>query len=238
MTWKRLHILAEGPTEEQFANDVIKPHLYQYAVNSSVQCIVTKRLRQGPDKKGGLTDYRKAREHLVRLMNEHKDTNCFFTTMFDIYHMPSSTEPEKSFPGYAEAMREIKSSHFEKGLTILAQKMKEDLQPEVPRVDRLLPYFQLHEFEALIFVDLSYLRFHYPVMCGDLQLEQLEQALQSAQSDPEKINHENGPAARIIEQIKTYRKPTGAMIAQDIGLFRLREKCHFFDLWLTSLEKL
>lgn len=238
MTWKRLHILAEGPTEEGFANEVIKPHLNQYEIDSSVQCIITKRIQRGADKKGGLTDYRKAREHLVHLMNEHRDTNCFFTTMFDIYHMPSATEPEKSFPGYETAMREIKAANFEAGLDIFAQKIKEDLVADVPRVDRLIPYFQLHEFEALIFADLNYLRALYPVACGEVQFQLLEQALHSAQGDPEKINHEQGPAARIIEQIKIYKKLTGITIAENIGLYHLRQKCHFFNVWLTKLETL
>ncbi len=39
----RLHIIAEGQTEEAFVNELLTPHLGNFNISTSVHCITTNR---------------------------------------------------------------------------------------------------------------------------------------------------------------------------------------------------
>ena len=52
----RLHITAEGQTEERYANRVLVSHLGNCQVVADVRCVKTGR-RRGRDYRGGLLDY-------------------------------------------------------------------------------------------------------------------------------------------------------------------------------------
>lgn len=41
----RLHVIAEGQTEETFVRDVLAPHLAHYAVYTDVRCLDSSRRR-------------------------------------------------------------------------------------------------------------------------------------------------------------------------------------------------
>ena len=67
--------------------------------------------------------------------------------------------------------------------------------------------------------------------------------LASGFASPELINEgdHTAPSKRIIAVIPEYKKEkatAGPLVAQKIGLTRLRERCPHFDAWLTRLEKL
>ena len=57
----RLHVLAEGQTEEGFVNEILAPELATHDIFADVHCITTGR-RHGRLFRGGLTIY----EHLAR----------------------------------------------------------------------------------------------------------------------------------------------------------------------------
>ncbi|NJL76090.1 MAG: DUF4276 family protein [Saprospiraceae bacterium] len=60
---------------------------------------------------------------------------------------------------------------------------------------------------------------------------------------PEEINEsaQTAPSKRIIQYLPNYEKQksqVGPMIAEDIGLELLRQRCPHFNEWITKLESL
>jgi hypothetical protein len=94
----RLHVVAEGQTEERFVNQVLRPHLAARDVFTDVRCVETSRERRRHQiYRGGLLDYRRARADLARWMKQDDHPEVWFTTMFDLYALP------EEFPGFADA---------------------------------------------------------------------------------------------------------------------------------------
>ena len=136
----RLHVTAEGRTEQAFAQKVLAPHLASFNVFVDARCVLTsKDKRAAKEYRGGLLGYERAKKDIQAWLKEDRHTECRFTTMFDLYALPDD------FPGYAEAMR-INDLYDRVGT--LEQKMAEDIGDS-----RFIPYIQLHEFEALILAD-------------------------------------------------------------------------------------
>ena len=95
--WRRLYITVEGHTERKFADDLLRPHLAQYEIAVYTRVVVTNR-KLG--KRGGVLDFKTIHGDLRRLMLEHADPEVRFTTMLDLYALPSE------FPGWHEAHKQ------------------------------------------------------------------------------------------------------------------------------------
>jgi len=223
---RRLNVLAEGQTEEAFVNGVLAPHLADHQVIASVRCVTTRRDRRRPDRvhRGGLPSYGKARGDLKRWMAE--DSTAVFNTMFDLYALPDD------FPEFEDAAR-VRDPYAR--VRALEDAMAADLVEA-----RLVPYIQLHEFEALLLsdpakLDWEYLEHSHPI-------ERLID-LASGYDSPELIDDgaETAPSKRIIAEIPEYayqKASAGPRIAGRIGMQRLRERCPHFSAWVAQLESL
>ncbi len=223
---RRLNVLAEGQTEEAFVNEVLAPHLADHGVVASVRCVTTRRDRRRPDvvHRGGLPDYGKARRDLGRWMAE--DGTASFTTMFDLYALPGD------FPGFEAAAR--LTDPYDRVRT-LESAMAADIGDW-----RLIPYIQLHEFEALLFTDPAKLDWEY-LEHPDPIARLVE--LASRYESPELIDDgpDTAPSKRIIAEIPEYafqKASAGPRVARQIGLVRLRERCPHFSGWVERLESL
>ena len=133
-----------------------------------------------------------------------------------------------SFPGWEEA-KQIENVYDK--MKCLFCRMKNDMPEELR--DRFIPYIQLHEFEGLLFSDISVFKNNFT--SDELQFSELEEAVKSADT-PEEIN--NGPATapsvRLMKAIAGYNKVVyGACLASEIGLTSIRSKCKLFDEWIT-----
>ena len=82
---KRLYILCEGQTEEDFVRIILCPYLHNVGVIAIPIICTTKRT---PTKKykGGASNFTKIKKELQRLCGEHQ--NEMVTTMFDLYAFP------------------------------------------------------------------------------------------------------------------------------------------------------
>ena len=103
---------------------------------------------------------------------------------------------------------------------------------------RLVPYVQRHEFEGLLFSDVS--AFAGLVYANEEAVTEL-QRVRSRFATPEDINDSSStaPGKRIEEAIPRYNKRVdGSQIAMDIGLDAIRAECPRFDRWVTQLESL
>lgn len=223
---RRLNALAEGQTEEAFVNQVLAPHLAGFDVVVAVRSVTTRRDRHRRDlvSRGGLSDFGKVRRDLERWMAE--DRGAMFTTMFDLYALPHD------FPGYAGATRlqdpYARIRHLEQALAATFGD------------PRLIPYLQLHEFEALLFSDPEKFDWHYIEHAS--QIARLIDIAQQVES-PELIDdgEETAPSKRIIDHIPEYRfqkSTAGPLIAERIGISVMRARCPHFGQWVSRLEAL
>lgn len=149
-----------------------------------------------------------------------------FTTLFDVYGLPAD------FPSLAEAAREPTSD-------ARVQRLQEAMSAALDDW-RLIPYLQLHEFEAYVFVDLAPLEALLDDAEDRRRLAGLGQAV--AGIPPEEIDDgaETAPSKRLAAHLgAAYQKVVhGPLVTEVIGLARIRARCPRFDRWLTVLEQL
>jgi len=102
---------------------------------------------------------------------------------------------------------------------------------------RFLPYLQLHEFEAMVFVS--------PEAAAETLLEPGKKKemlkIKRKFKSPEDINDNpsSTPSQRLCKIFPDYEKVAdGPVIVAKIGLKKIREECAHFNRWITRLEKL
>ena len=204
----RLAISVEGPTEEEFVKDFLADHLRERGVEPTP--ILFGRARGKSD--GGNV----SAERLVREMAHSLRSFDAVTSLVDFYG-------------------------FRRKRDRTVDELEEDLRQKFGRLwhpKRVFPYVQLHEFEGLLFSDVS--AFAGLVEAPDGSVEAL-QNIRSQFQTPEDINdNENtAPGKRIKKVIPRYDKRVNApLLAIEIGLDKIRAECPRFNDWVTSLESL
>lgn len=216
---QRVLVLVEGQTEERFVKDVLQPHLWNKNVHLEPKILTTKRVKRGPDFKGGVTDFAKFEGDLKRLLG---DTGAaMITTMLDYYGLPDD------FPGkdtVATQPQQERSRYLEKAL-----------EDHVAVGPRFKAFFMLHEFEAFLFVS-------PPVLANAMNDPNALSAIQQIRTvfpTPEDINEgeETHPSKRVTRLFPQYRKRLhGPMVAGRVGLNALRGQCPRFGEWMSLLE--
>ena len=221
----RLHFIVEGQTEETLVNQTLRPHLERFSVWVKARCVETG--RKGHVKyRGGIVSYQRARKDITLWMLEDQNADARFTTMFDLYGLPND------FPGYEEAAR-LQDPY--QRVRVLEDSLSENVSDS-----RLIPYIQLHEFEALLLADPQKLDAQFNEnRVGIQRLVRLANGFKS----PELIDDgpDSAPSKRIAEEIPAYPRSkvsAGPITAERIGLRTLRTKCQHFDAWLGALESL
>lgn len=214
----RVNILVEGQTEESFVRELLVPHLANFQV-----WLTPRIIRTSKGHKGRAVSYAKIKHQVQQWCKE--DASAMVTTLFDLYGLPAD------FPGFANWQC---NQPPQPQVAILESKLAADVaQPN------LIPYLQLHEYEALLFSDLQ--AFHYAgVPAHAIQAWQGQLA---GFSNPEHVNNspQTAPSKRLIAHWRTYEhaKPLyGALIAIQIGLPAIRAACPRFNEWVASLEAL
>lgn len=220
MNWTRLYIIVEGQTERDFAKESIAAHLAARATEVNVSIIQTNR-KLG--KRGGITNFAKIKNELQLRMKGDPNPDAYFTTMIDLYALPTD------FPAWRDA--KAKTTPIEK-----VQTLETAFEKEIGD-SRFIPYIQLHEFETLLYCDLSELRRRITNSAAGIEALQKE----VSEMSPESINDgvETAPSKRLIAHIPLYEKNkvrAGAPAAAAIGLATLRQRCPHFDNWLSRLE--
>ena len=221
----RLNIIVEGQTEEAFVNQTLKPHLSRFSIGVSAR-VVTTRKERGTKYRGGLSTYFKAKRDITLWTKQDRNADVRFTTMFDLYGLPTD------FPGYKSAAAD--ADPYQRVLAL------EDAFRKEISDRRFIPYIQLHEFEALILSDPRQLDSQFDNRAdGIAKLETMATQFPS----PEHINDNanTAPSKRIIREIPEYegsKVSAGPIVAEKIGLSTLRSKCAHFAEWLEKLESL
>jgi hypothetical protein len=219
----RLHIIAEGQTEEEFVTSMLTEHLGNFNIVSDVHCVTTNRKIK---KRGGVVSYDHVKKDISIWLKQDKNSNVRLTTMVDLYALPSE------FPKFNEA--NTIGNPYDK-VKFLEKAFFEDINDK-----RFIPYIQLHEFEALILSEPSKFVERFPDYKQEVQ--QLTE-LCSQFASPELIDdgRTTAPSKRINQVIPIYensKTSAAPSIAKKIGLAKIRENCPHFDEWMTRLEGL
>ena len=155
-------------------------------------------------------------------LREHQ----WVTTMIDLYALPSS------YPGWARQGRESgvdRAIRIEKGMAAA-----------LPN-PQCLPFVLVHEFEALVLVDVDRIPDAFPDGEASAVPGLLRKSIGTLA--PEQVNDgpTTAPSKRIIAALPAYKAMkaiVGPQILAKIGLAALRLKCPHFNKWLTLLEGL
>jgi hypothetical protein len=223
----RLYLFAEGQTEQTFADTVLKPHLARLGVYMHNPVLIAHARRKGRVHRGGGWKYQPMKNDIVRFLKQESGRDVFFTTMIDLYGLYAG------FPGVDEAEKLQHDPHGR--VKALEASWAADIGDP-----RFIPFIQLHEYEAYLFVDVAKLGLFYPD--ADAGIGRLKDQADAA-AGPELIDdgEETAPSKRIIREFPAYEgaKPTvGPQMGETIGLAAIRAKCPHFREWLGRLEGL
>lgn len=214
---KRLIIVVEGDTEKEFVDAVLSPYLYAAGLQS-VSCFKIKHT------KGGLTKYLHLKTDLINCIYEN---NAVVSTLVDFYALP------KDFPKYDEARRIVSKSEK---LSFLEKAIVDNVEEEKgKKFPNLLPYIQLHEFEALVFSSIEGISSLFE--SNEANFEEIKK-ISISYPNPEDINDspQTAPSKRLLKLIKGYNKVVhGIMIIEEIGIETVLDKCPRFKNWVETL---
>lgn len=222
---KRICVICEGQTEEQFVQSVLAPALYPLNLN-----LIPEMINTSPGNKGGGLSYDRVKRHLRNTLRQKSAP--IVTTLFDLYRLNAD------FPGFDEAKKQTDLQHR---LMLLKQALHIDIVLAAECApERFIPFFQPYEFEALLFSDVPTL---LTIEQGWSNANTALTKARNAALSPEHINDhpETKPAAHLERELKnpSYRKRRhGPIAAQKIGLTKIEAECAFFAEWVAQLRGL
>ncbi len=217
---KRVLIICEGDTEKEFCAKLLDP--YFAPKNIYLQSPLIKKSM------GGIVKWIELRKQI--LLHLKNDKTAFVTTLIDYYGLYAKYQ----FPGWDEAM---KITDKNSRMDFLEKSMAESIDDDFRQ--RYLPYIQLHEFEGLLFNDIKIFYEHIPAneLVGKDELKRTFEDFEN----PEMINdtRETSPSHRLNRIVKGYNKIVyGNILAEAIGLEKIRKKSNRFNQWLQKIEDL
>ena len=220
--YQSLNILAEGQAEREFAQHTLGTYFEPFGIQVNSRCILTSRKKH---KKGGLTNYSQARNDLIRWISEEKGRQPFFSTMFDLYALPTD------FPGFTESLK-IKNAY--ERVDFLEKAMFNDIGHH-----KFIPYIQLHEFEALLLANPDILLKEY--IGARKEVEKLKEIVNEYDNNPEKVNtgSTTAPSKRIIALFPEYegnKVSVGSVLAGKTGMDVLKQRCTHFNDWINTMH--
>lgn len=210
----RLVFIVEGDAEQHFINRHLVDYLSQKfpGMGMHAQKITTNRQL---NKKGGNVSYALFKNELRRTAAQG---NVIITTMLDFFRMPND------FPGYSTDVRMI-------GV------MEDDIRTDCSTIiapQFFLPYIQKHEFESLLFANLS----GFSKILDVKGLNQVTKIVKDCGS-PEEINGgaETAPSKRLASIFDYKKVADSLLVMSDVSIDQLRRLCPHFDEWVGRLER-
>ncbi len=217
---KRIIVICEGPTEQEFCNTILVPHFLSYGIN--IQAPLIKHSH------GGIVPWSNLLQQIIIHLKSERD--AYVTTLIDYYGINETHH----FPHWEESGT---ITDINEKIDYLEDSMKQSVDERIRH--RFLPYIQLHEFESILFSSVE--AFHRVIPKEDLVgLDELRQ-ISDRFDNPELINNskETSPSHRLARIIKGYNKIVyGNYLAEDIGLPTIRQHCPRFNRWITTLQQI
>ena len=211
---KRLFIVVEGQTEEEFVNVLLGPYLETFGIYD----VRATKITTSKGYKGGFVNYQHLKNDVTRLLKQSSN-DVIVTTFVDLFKLPENV------PNYATISKKFTKKNsvdeFEKAIA-------KDIDNH-----RFVPYIQMHEFEALLFSSTKGFSTYYEneksVVKGVIKI-------MDEFSNPEDINSNKPPSYRIKELTPNYDKINyGNTMALEIGIATIIKKCPRFKSWVQEL---
>lgn len=210
---KRLYIIVEGQTEQEFVNAQIAPYLRQHGIYEVTPILI----RTSKSGRGGFVNYQHLKNDVKRLLSSQKKD--FVVSMFvDFFRCPEVPQKEKW---------SVKTNRLDQ-VVEMEKCIYEDINDT-----RFIPYIQLHEFEALLFASND----GFTAFLSKEQAKKTQQIIESY-DNPEDINTTptGAPSKRLLAIKDDYDKVIeGNLIALEIGFLKIMEKCPRFKAWIEKL---
>lgn len=215
-----IHVLAEGPTEKNFIDKILTPHLAIKNIYMTVSVV------DKPGEKGGNVKFSRTINEIASFLKQWDQR--YLTTFIDYYGV-------KEWPGIIDMRENMtpikKADHINHSTQCEVNEKFSELRSN----ERFIPFIAIHEFEALLFSDSQILASKLNVEKSDID------AILAECGEPENINNSphTAPSKRLDAMPGKFKKTTtGIAVAQEIGLNKIREKCPVFNQWITKIENL
>ena len=213
-------VVVEGRTEQRFVNEVLRAQMPSIGWIASI--VPSGGQIGGSQTRGGYTTYARMKKFIHKLLG---DTNAAcVTTMFDF--------DRHALPGDLPGIHKIPIGTPDQRVEYLEAAFAQDIAKP-----RFVPYFSLHDFEALLFTDPAKFRAWDPRLTDSIITKLI--AIRDQYASPEHINDAQPPTHRIAELVPNFEtdKPNfGFVVAEAIGLPALRQHCRHFNSWLNTLS--
>ncbi|UEM39162.1 DUF4276 family protein [Pectobacterium aquaticum] len=209
----RICIICEGQTEVEFIRKCISPYLIKHNVCAYPSIL------QSPSGRG--RGGRVTVERIAKHMSHEYHATDRITSLVDFYGFQDAdgrnrVELENAI---RQRVAEITTGYDERFV---------------------FPYVQMYEFEALLFSDIE--KFEYVLDGWNRIVRNALEAVYNSVDTPENINNspQTAPSKRILSIFSdgSYNKTEhGPIIAEEIGLAKIREECPKFNEWISRLEQ-
>ena len=207
----RLAVSVEGQTEEEFVKVVLDEHLRPLGV-APEPVLIGVGARAG----GGSVTVRRLASDMALLYHSHDSV----TSLVDFYGF--QRKGDRSVEALETHLREKTGEQVGAGWD----------------ENKVFPYVQMYEFEGLLFSDVDVFATQIDFPRDSVAALR---AVRERFTTPEDINdnYETAPSRRIASVIPRYDKRLhGPILAEGIGLDRIRTECPRFDAWVRRLESL
>ena len=216
---KRIIIICEGQTEQEFCKNILVSHFANQEI--FIQAPLIKKTG------GGIVKWVILKKQIENHLKQEKEV--IVTTFIDYYGLKSNHE----FPKWDDAKSIVDKTDR---ISFLENAMKDELDNEIRH--RFIPYIQLHEFEGLLFNNITVFTNNFE---GE-EINDLNELIKIIDDhpNPELINDGSttAPSKRLTRLIKGYNKIVyGSILAEEIGLENIRKKCPRFNEWISKLEE-
>ena len=209
---KRLYIIVEGQTEQEFVNSMIAPYMQQHGVYTVTPLLI----RTSKTGRGGFVNYEHLKNDTKKLLSSKK-IDFVVSTFVDFFRMPEVPQKERW---------EKKATHIEQ-VEEMEQCIAEDINDS-----RFIPYIQLHEFEALLFSSNK----GFESFFSEDNAKDTQHIIDNF-NNPEDINTTptGAPSKRLLAIKDDYDKVIeGNLIALEIGINDILAKCPRFRAWIEK----
>jgi hypothetical protein len=216
----RIIIIGEGQTEQEFCNDILQPYFIQLDIQIQAPTV----RKTG----GGIVSWAALKYQIIKHLKE--DKKAIVSLLIDYYGIKNNHK----YPNWDEAQKLMVTNKYQ-AIELIQQGMLNDIEDDLK--DRFIPYIQLHEFEGLLFCDLNVFTNNFEQHEFN-DFNYLRETI-SQHFNPEEINngYETAPSKRLDKIINGYDKIVyGSLLADEIGLKVIREKCPGFNTWINNLE--
>lgn len=215
---KNLFVICEGPTEQEFCENVLKGNLSNVALRAPL-------IKHSG---GGVVPWPTLLNQILHHLNED---DAFVTTFIDYYGIKDGF----NYPSWEDGKTIVNK---EEKMEFLELAMKNRINEDSRY--RFIPHLQLHEFETLLFCDVDVFKNWFEN--SELShLKDLKDTLIKFNNHPEDINNSSAtaPSKRILNAIPSYDKVIADnCLAMDIGLNKMLDMCPHFKKWIDELKSI